>query len=113
MIFPKSGFNLLEVAYFLMIVSFYLCGGFPVRSPLWLMLGLPFLIAGVLFLISSWLSRKTDLSVAEKEGQMQEQKEPAKRRSIATFILWGAVGFGSGGAVGGIITVYTHPAMAF
>ena len=25
----------------------------------WLMLGLPFLITGVLFLISSWLSRKT------------------------------------------------------
>jgi hypothetical protein len=28
----------------------------------WLMLGLPFLIAGILFLISSWLSRKSDSS---------------------------------------------------
>ncbi len=44
---------------------------------------------------------------------MQEQKEPVERRSIPAFILWGAVGFGIGGAVGGIITVYTHTGYGF
>jgi len=36
---------------------------------------------------------------------MQEQKEIIKRRSIAAFILWGAVGFGIGGAIAGTIAV--------
>ncbi len=34
-----------------------------------------------------------------------EQKEIIKRRSIAAFALWGAVGFGIGGAIGGTIAV--------
>jgi hypothetical protein len=41
----------------------------------------------------------------EKGIQMQEQKEIIKRRSIPAFALWGAVGFGIGGATGGIIAV--------
>ncbi len=41
----------------------------------------------------------------EKGIQMPEQKEIIKRRSIAAFILWGAVGFGIGGTIGGIIAV--------
>jgi len=36
---------------------------------------------------------------------MQEQKVAIKRRGIATFILWGAVGFGIGGAIAGTIAV--------
>ena len=40
---------------------------------------------------------------AVEEGQMQEQKVETKRRSIASFILWGAAGFGIGGAIGGAI----------
>ena len=36
---------------------------------------------------------------------MQEQRVATERRSIAAFILWGAVGFGIGGAIGGIIAV--------
>ena len=37
----------------------------------------------------------------EKGIQIQKQKEIIKRRSIASFILWGAIGFGIGGAIGG------------
>ena len=34
---------------------------------------------------------------------MQAQKETTKRRSIPAFALWGAIGFGIGGAIGGAI----------
>lgn len=34
---------------------------------------------------------------------MHEQKVATKKRSIFTFILWGAIGFGLGGAIGGAI----------
>ncbi len=44
---------------------------------------------------------------------MQKQKGATKRRSISAYTLWGAVGFGIGGAVGGIITVYTHTGYGF
>ena len=36
---------------------------------------------------------------------MQEQEVATRKRSIAAFILWGAVGFGIGGAIGGTIAV--------
>lgn len=41
----------------------------------------------------------------EKGIQMQEQKEIIKRRSIGAFILWGAMGFGIGGAIGATTAV--------
>jgi len=43
--------------------------------------------------------------VVEKKIRMQEQKRAIKRRSIAAFTLWGAVGFGIGGAIAGTIAV--------
>ena len=36
---------------------------------------------------------------------MYKQKEPLKRKNIPAFILWGVVGFGTGGAIAGTIAV--------
>ncbi len=43
--------------------------------------------------------------MAKKELQMQEQGVATKRRSLAAFILWGAIGFGVGGAIGATTAV--------
>ena len=63
----RVGGSILIVAYFLSgfisaIVSLYQGEGFHLRAPIWWLITIPFLVAGVLFLICSSLSRKTSFS---------------------------------------------------